>query len=54
MVFSWKINIYDDITALDKCTIFSLNLFINGMQLISIILFKIILNVSLCDLRTMK
>ena len=54
MIFSWKINIYDDITALDKCTILLLNFFINVMQLISIILFTINLNVSLCYLITMK
>ena len=54
MLFSWKINIYDDITALDKCCMVLLNFFINALQLISIIVSIINLNVSLCYFKTMK
>ena len=54
MIFSWKNNIYDDIIALDKCSMFLLNFFINAMQLISIIASTINLNVSLCYFKTMK
>ena len=54
MIFSWKINIYDDITTLDKCCLFVLNFSINAMELISIIVSTINLNVSLCYFRTMK
>ena len=33
IIFSWKINIYDEITTFNECSPFVFNLFINSMQL---------------------
>ena len=54
MIFSWKINIYDVITTLDKCCVFLSNLFISDMQLISKLVSTINLKALLCYFRTMK